>query len=288
VRPATESSVQYLVGVCSLAVLLLFASVARGQNTISTVAGGAPANSVSPTSAPIEGPVAVARDSSGNLYVVTDIGVIDKVTQGVGVPISMSIYAGNNTAGFSPNGTLATATLLYEPIGAAIDASGNFYFSDQNNCVVREIVAASGVMNTVAGTVHACNYSGDGGQATSAELSFPQEVALDGAGNLYIADIGNAIVRRVTLATRIITTYASIPSTAGIPTNNVLATSTTLSGPVALAVDTGGNLFIADQNDNLVCRVDATSKNITIVAGTGASGDGDGICVAGGGDWRRW
>ena len=190
----------------------------------------------------------------------------------------MSIYAGNNTAGFSANGTLATAALLYEPIGAALDVNGNLYFSDQNNCVVREIVAATGVMNTVAGTAHACSYSGDGGQATSAELSFPaQEVALDGAGNLYIADIGNSIVRRVVLGTGIITTYAGIPGSSGFPTNNVLATSTSLSGPVALTVDGGGNLFIADENDNIICRVDATSKNITIVAGTGAFGySGDG------------
>ncbi|MGA9571888.1 MAG: choice-of-anchor D domain-containing protein, partial [Candidatus Acidiferrales bacterium] len=295
-RP-TRCAAQYFVRVFSLSVLLLFANAARAQNTISTVAGGAPPNNVSPTAAPIEGPQAMVRDSAGNLYVVNDNGVIYKVTAGTPAP-SMSIFAGNNTAGFSPNGTLATATLLYEPIGAAVDASGNFYFSDQNNCVVREIVAASGVMNTVAGTAGACSYSGDGGQATAAKLSFPQEVALDGLGNLYIADIGNSIVRKVVLGTGVITTYAGIPGSSGFPTNNVLATSTSLAGPVALAADTGGNLFIADENDNIVCRVDATSKNITIVAGTGAfgySGDGglataatmrapDGVAVDGAGN----
>ena len=276
IRP-TKSTAQYFIRVFSLAVLILSASVARGQNTISTVAGGPPANNVSPTAAPIEGPEAMVRDSSGNLYVVNDNDVIYKVTPGTVVPSSMSIYAGNNTAGFSPNGTLASASLLYEPIGAALDVNGNLYFSDQNNCVVREIVAASGVMNTVAGTAHVCNYSGDGGQATSAELNYPQEVALDGSGNLYIADINNSIVRRVVLSTGIITTYAGTPQTAGFPSNGVLATSTMLSGPIALAVDTGGNLFIADQNDDVVCRVDFNSKDITIVAGTGNSGySGDG------------
>jgi len=277
VSGATAKTVaRYLVGVCSFVMLLLFASGAWGQNTISTVAGSAPPNDVLATAAPIEGPVAIARDAAGNLYVVTDIGVIYKVPGDTPAPF-MSIYAGNNLAGFSANGTPASESLLFEPIGAALDVNGNLYFSDQNNCVVREIVAASGVINTVAGIAGQCTYSGDGGQATSAQLNFPQNVALDGAGNLYIADIGNAIVRRVVLGTGVITTYAGIPKTPGFPTNNVAATSTSLNGPVGVAVDTAGNLFIADQNDNVVCRVDATTKIITIVAGTGPAGyNGDG------------
>jgi Abnormal spindle-like microcephaly-assoc'd, ASPM-SPD-2-Hydin len=260
----------------SFVMLMAFANVAWGQNTISTVAGSAPPDDVLATAAPIEGPVTIARDAAGNLYVVTDIGVIYKVPGDTPAPF-MSIYAGNNTAGFSANGTAASAALLFEPIGAALDVNGNLYFSDQNNCVVREIVAASGVMNTVAGIAGQCTYSGDGGQATSAQLNFPQNVALDGAGNLYIADIGNNVVRRVVLGTGVITTYAGIPNKPGFPTNNVAATSTSLNGPVGVAVDTGGNLFIADQNDDIVCRVDATTKALTIVAGTGAAGySGDG------------
>src|SRR5271168_4683166 len=254
--------------------LLLIANAAYAQNTVSTVAGSAPPNNVSPTSAQIEGPQAVVRDTLGNLYVVNDNGVIYKVTAGTTAPSSTSIYAGNNTAGFSPNGSLATAALLYEPLGAALDVNGNLYFSDQNNCVVREIVASSGVINTVAGVAGTCGYNGDGIAATSARLYFPQGVALDGSGNLYIADINNSLVRRVDLTSGIITTYAGTPGTAGFPANNVLATSASLNGPEALAVDTGGNLFIADQYDQVVCRVDATSKNITIVAGTGSQGFG--------------
>src|SRR5271156_4742469 len=273
---ASRSAGRYFVCALSFVILLLFASGAWGQNTISTVAGSAPPNDVLATAAPIEGPVAMTRDAGGNLYVVTDIGVIYKVPGDTAAPF-MSIYAGNNTAGFSPNGTLATAALLYEPIGAALDVNGNLYFSDQNNCVVREIVAATGVMNTVAGIAGQCSYNGDNKAATSAQLNFPQEVALDGAGNLYIADIGNSLVRRVVLGTGIITTYAGTPGTAGFPANNVLATSTPLNGPVAVTADAGGNLFIADQNNDIVCRVDATTKNITIVAGTGTPGySGDG------------
>jgi sugar lactone lactonase YvrE len=275
-RATSKIAARYFICGGLLLLLLMFANGAWGQNTTSTVAGSAPSDDVLATAAPIEGPVAITRDGAGNLYVVTDIGVIYKVPGDTPAPF-MSIYAGNNTAGFSPNGTLATAALLYEPIGAALDVNGNLYFSDQNNCVVREIVAATGVMNTVAGIAGQCSYNGDNKAATSAQLNFPQEVALDGAGNLYIADIGNSLVRRVVLGTGIITTYAGTPGTAGFPANNVLATSTPLNGPVAVTADAGGNLFIADQNNDIVCRVDATTKNITIVAGTGTPGySGDG------------
>src|SRR5208282_1887839 len=90
VSRATRNAGRYFICGFSLLVLLLFANVAYSQNTISTVAGGAPANNVSPTSAIIEGPQAVVRDTSGNLYVVTDIGVIYKVTAGTTAPSSMS------------------------------------------------------------------------------------------------------------------------------------------------------------------------------------------------------
>jgi len=265
-----------LAGVFSVLALVLFAGVAHAQNTISTVAGSAAPNNVSPTAATIEGPQAIARDASGNLYIVNDYGVIHKVVPGTTAPSTMSIYAGNDAAGFSANGTLATAAFFDEPTGAALDASGNLYFSDQNNCVVREIVASSGVVNTVAGTPGVCSYSGDNGPATSAQLNFPQGVAIDGSGNLYIADIGNSVVRRVS-SSGTITTYAGTPQSSGFPTNGALATSTLLNGPEALAADTSGNLFIADQYDNVICRVDASSKALTIVAGTGTFGfSGDG------------
>jgi hypothetical protein len=139
----TTSAAQYFIRVFALSVLLLFTNVARGQNTISTVAGGAPANGVSPTAAPIEGPQPIARDSSGNLYVVHDNRVIYKVTPGTTAPSSMSIYAGINTAGFSPNGTLATSALLYEPIGAAIDASGRYKFNGNCNGNIAQLKLAA-------------------------------------------------------------------------------------------------------------------------------------------------
>ena len=271
---ATRPRRRCLALVLSLLALLLFASVASAQNTISTVAGSAPANNVSPTGAALAGPQAVVRDGSGNLYVVNDNGVIYKVVNQPGVPSTMVIFAGNNTAGFSPNGTAATSTLTNEPYGAALDANGNLYYSDSQNCAVREIVG--GVVQMVAGN-GTCGFSGDGGQATSASLSFVQGIALDGLGNLFIADAGNGVIRRVVLATGIITTYAGTPDSFGFPTSGVAATSTQLAFPAGVAADANGNLFIADENDNVICRVAASSNTLTIVAGTGGFGfSGDG------------
>jgi trimeric autotransporter adhesin len=272
---STKRAVHYVVGVFPALLLLLFANITHAQNTISTVAGGPPPNNVAPTAAAatLEGPQAIVRDPFGNFFVITDSGVIYKVAPPATLPSAMSIYAGNNTAGFSANGTAATSTLTNEPYGTAVDANGNLYYSDSNNCVVREIVG--GVVETVAGN-GACGFSGDGGPASSASLNFPQGIAIDNSGNLYIADLGNSVIRRVD-SNGNITTYAGTPDTTGFPGNGIPATSALLYAPVAVAVDTTGNLFISDENDNVICRVDAASKIITIVAGTGAFGySGDG------------
>ena len=262
------------------AFLFVVASAAHGQstsqNTISTVAGGPPPNNIAPTAptASLAGPQSIVRDPSGNFFVVTDAGVIYKVTPGTTAPSTMSIYAGNNTAGFSANGTAAASTLTDEPFGAAVDANGNLYYSDSQNCVVREIVG--GVVQTVAGNGN-CNFSGDGGPATSATLNFPQGIALDSLGNLFIADAANVVIRRVVLATGIITSYAGIPDNPGFSGDNGPATSAQLRFPQAVAADTAGNLFIADTNNNRIRRVDVNTKVITTVAGNGMQGySGDG------------
>ena len=207
------------------------------------VGAGAPIRlvSVGPTApaATLEGPQAVVRDASGNLFVVTDSGVIFKITPGTVAPGVMTIYVGTNTPGFSPNGTPAASTLTFEPFGAALDASGNLYYSDANNCVVREIVG--GVVKTVAGN-GTCGFSGDTGAATSATLNNPLGIAFDGTGNLYIADSGNNVIRRVD-ANGTITTYAG-NTTAGFSGDGGAATSAELNFPQAVALDTAGDLSL--------------------------------------------
>jgi len=275
VNRATKTAAQYFIRVFALWMLLLFANVTYGQNTISTVAGSAAPNNVSPTAASIEGPVGVVRDAAGNLFVLTDSGVIYKVTAGTTAPSTLVIFAGNNTAGLAASGIQATAARTNEPDGGALDANGNFYFADGGNCVIREVVASTGIINTVVGN-GTCGFSGDNGPATSAQLNFPQGIAFDGSGNLYIADINNNVIRRVDGSTKTITTYAGTGAQ-GFTGDGGPATSATFGFPQAVATDANENLFIADSDNNVIRRVDVGTGIITTVVGTGAqnySGDG--------------
>ena len=157
----------------------------------------------------------------------------------------------------------------------AVDASGNLFIADTNNHSIRRVDAATEVITTVAGT-GTQGFSGDGGPATSASLSFPVDVAVDASGNLFIAETGNHRIRRVDAATEVITTVAGT-STPGFSGDGGPATSSSLANPRGVAVDAFSNLFIADRGNGRIRRVDGVTGVITTVAGTstpGFSGDG--------------
>src|SRR5438552_2889415 len=212
----------------------------------------------------------IASDSSGNLFFGNECynGVrrVDAVTHVI------TTVAGNGTSGFSGDGGPATAAELDGPIGVAVDGAGNLFIADEFNRRVRRVDAATQVITTVAGT-STRGFSGDGGPATSAELDEPQDVTIDSAGNLFIADVGSSRIRRVDAATQVITTVAgSGGGGGGFSGDGGLATSAFLDGPVQVAVDGAGNLFIADEFNGRVRRVDAATQIITTVAGNGTSG----------------
>jgi trimeric autotransporter adhesin len=243
----------------------------RAQNTITTVAGGQLPNNVPNTGAGLEGVYGLVRDSTGNLYVITDVGVIYKATPSG----AMSIYAGNITGGYTGDGGLATAATLDEPFAGALDANGNLYFSDSQNCVIRKITARTGIITTVVGNGN-CNYTGDGGPAASATLDFPQGVAIDPLGNMFIVDYNNDVVRRVDASTNVITRFAG-NGNVGYTGDGGAATQATLGFPEGVATDGAGNVYIADAGNNVVRFVNATTNIITTVAGTGNPGyAGDG------------
>jgi sugar lactone lactonase YvrE len=240
---------------------------------ISTVAGngvwGYSGDGGAATSAQLSSPTGVAVDKAGNLFIADEgNNCVRKATPG-GV---ISTVAGNGTWGYGGDGGAATSAQLYYPQGAAVDTAGNLFIADTWNYRVRK-VTPGGVISTVAGN-GTQSYSGDGGAATSSQLYNPSGVAVDAAGNLFIADQGNNCVRAVTPG-GVISTVAG-NGTQGYSGNGGAATSSQLYNPSGVAVDAAGNLFIADQGNNCV-RAVTPGGVISTVAGNGTQGySGDG------------
>jgi NHL repeat len=180
----------------------------------------------------------------------------------------INTIAGNGTAGDSGDSGPAASAELNTPYGVTIDSAGNLYIADTANNRIREVAPGTGVITTVAGNGTA-GYSGDSGPATSAELHSPAGIALDTAGNLYIADQGNDVIRKVS-ASGTITTVAG-NNAVGYSGDNGLATNATLYAPAGVFVDSAGNLYIADEGNNRIREVNP-SGIITTIAGTGAPG----------------
>ena len=177
------------------------------------------------------------------------------------------------------DGCAAADASLDCPSGVAVDSSGNLFIADTGNNVVREVNCSTGLITTVAGN-GVCGFSGDGCAATSAELDAPTGVAVDAAGDLFIADCGNNVVREVIHATGLITTVAG-NGVGGYSGDGYAAASAEFNVPSAVAVDTAGDLFIADSGNNVIREVNLSTGLITTTAGNGISGySGDGYAAA--------
>jgi uncharacterized repeat protein (TIGR01451 family) len=222
-------------------------------------------------SAAMQRPSTVAVDAGGTLHIGDTFNSrLRTVTAGTILPAG-----GNGTVAFGGDLGPATAASLYHPRGVAIDASGNYYIADETNSRVRRVDGATGAITTVAGS-GAFGYDGDGIPATTAALRQPFGVALDPAGNLYVADTQNHRIRKVAAGTGIISTVAG-DGTLGNNGDNGLATSAELNTPQGVAWD-AGFLYIADTGNHRVRRVDLGANQITAFAGTGTSGlSGDGL-----------
>jgi len=261
------------------AVAALWASLLQAQGVITTVAGsarvfrgdGGPA-----TQAGLVRIGGLALHGSGDLYAVdSDSHVIVRVSPDG----TLTVVAGNGTTGYSGDGEPATNAALAFPRDVAIDPAGNVYIADTGNRRIRR-VGIDGIIQTVAGTGNV-GFSGDGGPATSATLTFPEAVAVDATGNLFIGDTGNHRIRRVGLDGVIRTVAGN--GTAGFSGDGGPATGASLANPNDIAVDTAGNLFISDTGNARIRQVSLDGV-IRTVAGSGAPGfSGDGGPAAGAG-----
>jgi Bacterial Ig-like domain (group 3)/Abnormal spindle-like microcephaly-assoc'd, ASPM-SPD-2-Hydin/NHL repeat len=239
--------------------------------TITTVAGdyalgagysgdGGPA-----TSAQLSYPWDVEVDAVGNLY-IADLGnnAIRKVTPGG----TITTVAGNHSLGFgySGDGGPATSAQLNSPAGVAVDRAGNLYIADTLNDVIRK-VTTDGTITTIAGSFGSEGLGGASGPATSVSLDLPISVAVDGAGNLYIADSVDEEIRKVS-PDQMITTVAGNWQSYGYYDNGGPATSAVFDVPEGVAVDGAGNLYITDSGNSLIRKIDFSDAPSLVFATT--------------------
>jgi large repetitive protein len=240
--------------------------------TINTVAGSGAwiytGDNVAATAAPIFLPNGIAEDASGNLYLTdSNNSRIRRVDAKTGI---ISTVAGNGVPGYSGDNGAATLAMVNAPANLVLDGAGNIYFADTGNHAIRRVDAYSGIITTVAGLPTVQGYSGDGRAATAATLSEPEGLAFDAAGDLYIADTGNNVVREVSASTGIIQTIAGT-GVAGYAGDGSAATGALLNSPWMLAISHDNSLYIADLNNHAVRKVNV-SGFISTIAGNGTRG----------------
>jgi uncharacterized protein (TIGR03437 family) len=251
--------------------LSILAAPASPQGIITTIAGGSAVfrgDGGPAAAAALGGVFGVAVDSVGNIYATErDNSLVIKIAPN-GI---LTVIAGNGFSGYSGEGIRATSGSLSIPIDLAVDAAGNVYLAENGADRVRKITP-DGIITTVAGGGRSL---GDNIAATTALLVSPSGIAFDSSGNLYIAEAGQHRIRRVSPA-GIITTVAG-NAVQGFGGDGGPATSANLNGPVSVAIDPTGILFIADTGNNRIRRVNLLSGTITTFAGgatAGSSGDG--------------
>ncbi len=241
------------------------------DGTITTVAGngtfGYSGDGLSATSAQLASPAGLAVDNASHCLYISDFGnnTVRKVDLATGI---ISTAAGNATAGYSGDNGPATGAQLQGPSGIAVDSAGNLYIADYANNRIR-MVSGTGTITTVAGTGSA-GFTSDGVLATSAGISYPTDVAVDGANNIYVADNYAHRIRRFTVGGDISTVAGT--GSGGFSGDGGPATSAQLHYPYCVAVDASGNLSIGDWYSYRIRRVVLATGTITTVAGNGTSG----------------
>jgi streptogramin lyase len=247
------------------------------NSRVFTYAGVSIQNGTSRTLAQLAQPEEMAFDSNGNLYIADRnshrILKMDKTTE------MMSVFAGDGSASTTPktgDGGLATDAKLKEPCGITIDSQDNIYVVESIHGTVRKIDKASNIITTVAGSGIA-GYSGDGGQASLANLSSPENVVVDSSGNIYIADSFNQRVRKVDQSGIISTIAGNDGGCSNESPSGTIATNACIGQITGLALDSDNNIYMSDKLNHRIWKLDSQDNKIYYIAGNGSVGSsGDG------------
>jgi DNA-binding beta-propeller fold protein YncE len=228
---------------------------------------GGPANA-----AQINDPFGVVRGPDGALWFCEYGG---QRVRRIAAEGTISTVAGSGTKGYAGDGGPALAAAFNLPHEIRFDRAGNLFIVDMQNHAVRRVDSRTQRISTVAGTGQP-GYSGDGGPATAAQLNQPHSIQFDPAGDLYICDIRNNVIRKVAMKTGVIATFAGTGKAGDTPDASPIA-GTPLRGPRTLDFDAQGNLWLATREGNQVFKFDLAAGKIHHIAGTGAKGyAGDG------------
>ena len=222
------------------------------------------------TATPVNNPYGVVPGPDGALYFCeVDTGRTRRLATGTG---RLTTIAGSGDKAYAGDGGPALEASFSAPHEIRFDETGNLFVVERDAHVVRRIDAGTGIVSTVAGT-GVPGFSGDGGPATAAELSRPHSIALDSTGGILVCDIGNHRVRRIDLASGIISTLSGTGEPESTPDEAPLE-GTPLRGPRSLDTDPDGNAYLVLREGNAVFRMDLDGGRLERIAGTGETGYG--------------
>lgn len=244
-------------------------AVAQPQFLVTTAAGGSIQQTpVAALSAAIVQPQRVAVDGSGNVYFTASNAVFKMSASG-----TLTLLAGTGRVGYAGDGGPGVQAQFNNPQGIAVDYQGHVYVADTGNSLVR-VITPDGNINLYAGNAPygtpTYGWTGDGGPAVGAQLDLPVGMAVDGAGNLYIADSANNAIREVTTNGNISTIAGRGPTAPSFAGDTGAAVAANLNGPLDVAVDSSGNVYIADTNNANIREITASSGIINTIAGSTA------------------
>ena len=219
------------------------------------------------TAAQINNPFGVVRGPDGNIWFCEYTGQrVRKVTPDG----KIHTVAGSGQKGYTGDGGPALQAAFNLPHEIRFDKAGDLYIVDMANHAVRKVDLKTGVITTFAGTGKA-GYSGDGGPAKDAQFKQPHSIQFDPAGDLFVCDIGNHVIRKVNMKTGVISTFAGVGKAGPTPDGSPIA-GTPLNGPRSLDFDAAGNLWLATREGNQVFKFDLKAGKIQHIAGTGKKG----------------